>query len=151
MSRVKVSFVELISCLACTAPAWGHGSRHHGCCDHGGRWCDDGRSTWHRVLPPAARYTEPAAELETREAKVTEVLYLPGVTASSGMVEVGLQGGSGSILVRLAPAGFLKQHELMVKEGDTLAVTGYWVAALHGDRLVATEIAKQCDFASQDF
>jgi hypothetical protein len=137
-----IFFVALTWSLLCATPAWGHGCGHHGRCDHGCRWCDTGSSRWRRPLPPPARFAEPGANLETQEGKVSDVLYLPGATTSSGMVEIRLEVGDQPMLVRLAPAGFLKQRQLMIKEGDTLAVTGYWVASAEGDLLVATEVSQ---------
>jgi hypothetical protein len=45
--------------------------------------------------------------------------------------------------VRLGPAGFLRQNALDLREGDTIAVTGYRVSAGSDDLLVATEVTKQ--------
>lgn len=45
-------------------------------------------------------------------------------------------------LVRLAPVGLLKQNQLVLREGDTVSVTGFEVSWMDGDLVVATEIRK---------
>jgi hypothetical protein len=59
------------------------------------------------------------------------------------MVELRLLAGPDTVLVRLGPAGFLKQAQLTLKEGDTINVSGYRVSAGDGELLVASEISKQ--------
>jgi len=80
--------------------------------------------------------------MRAAEGKITEVVYLPGATPDSSMVEVRLQSAGQSQLVRLAPVGFLKQSGLLLTEGDTVTVKGYPVAGMEGDLLVATELHK---------
>jgi hypothetical protein len=80
--------------------------------------------------------------LETLEGKIAELNYLPGATPEAAMVEVQLQHGSQVTVARLGPAGFLKQKEITLKEGESLAVTGYRVAGFEGELLVATEVRK---------
>ena len=80
---------------------------------------------------------------QSREGKVVEVIYLPGATRDSGMVEVRMMAGNQQILARLAPSGFLHQNRMDVREGDTISVTGYWVAAGGRETLVATRMAKE--------
>ena len=46
-------------------------------------------------------------------------------------------------MLRLGAAGFLKQHQLSLKEGDSLKVIGYRVSTGDEDLLVATEVSKQ--------
>ncbi len=81
-------------------------------------------------------------DMRAAEGKITEVVYLPGATPDSGMVEVRLQSAGQSQLVRLAPVGFLKQSGLLLREGDTVSVKGFPVAGMEGDILVATELHK---------
>jgi hypothetical protein len=80
------------------------------------------------------------ADLQTAEGRITEVVYLPGAAPDSGMVEVRLQSAGQSQLIRLAPVGFLKRGGLLLREGDTLNITGFTVAGMEGDILVATEL-----------
>jgi hypothetical protein len=80
--------------------------------------------------------------MRTAEGRITEVVYLPGATPDSGMVEVHLQSAGQTRLIRLAPAGFLKQSGLLLREGDTVTVKGFPVAGMEGDLIVATEIHK---------
>jgi hypothetical protein len=74
---------------------------------------------------------------------VVEVIYLPGATPETAMVELRLLSGTATIPVRVGPAGFLKQNQLSLKEGDAITVAGYRVSTGDGDLLVATEINKQ--------
>ena len=68
---------------------------------------------------------------------------VPGSTPDTAMVEIRLIAGTDPILARLGPAGFLRQSQMNVGEGDTVIVTGYWVAAGDGEVLVATQVAEQ--------
>jgi hypothetical protein len=69
------------------------------------------------------------------------VLYLPGETPDQAMIEVRLVDNNKPVLVRLGPAGFLKENQVVLKEGDTIAVTGYTFSSAREDLLVATEVA----------
>jgi len=80
---------------------------------------------------------------QSREGKVVEVIYLPGATRDSGMVEVRMMAGNQQILARLAPSGFLHQNQMDIREGDTIGITGYWAADSGRDTMIATELAKQ--------
>ena len=81
-----------------------------------------------------------AVNLRPLEGKIVEVIYLPGMTPESGMVDVRVQTGSGVNLVRLAPSGFLKQGGLRLQEGDSVAIEAFPVAAMKGDLMVATKV-----------
>ncbi len=59
-----------------------------------------------------------------------------------GMVEARVLSGGGTTLVRLATVGFLKQRQLILREGDAVSITGYMVNGMEADLLVATEIRK---------
>lgn len=83
------------------------------------------------------------AAAETRQGKVSEVIYLPGPTRDTAMVEVRLMAGTGEVLARLAPTGFLHRNQMDIREGDTVSITGYWVAAGAGEMLIATRVARQ--------
>jgi len=105
-----------------------------GCCHHN-----------HQCGPQARRSPAPSgqsANLQTVEGKIAEVDYLAGATADSGMVEVRVQAGGQAQLVRLAPAGFLKQGGLHLREGDVVVVKGFPVSGMEGDLVVATEVHK---------
>jgi hypothetical protein len=78
--------------------------------------------------------------LQAIDGKITEIIYLPGATPDSGTVEVRLQSGAQSELVRLAPSGYLKQSGMLLREGDTVTLKGFPVAGTEGDLIVATEI-----------
>jgi hypothetical protein len=56
------------------------------------------------------------------------------------MVELRLAAESEPVLARLAPAGFLRYNQISVREGDSIRVTGYWVAGSDGEMLVATQV-----------
>jgi hypothetical protein len=49
---------------------------------------------------------------------------------------------TGDSLVRLAPVGLLKQGRLVLREGDTISVTGFEGGGMDGDLVVASEIRK---------
>lgn len=118
----------------------------HDCCHHGH---DDG--CWncgYHCGPGAARQSSAAAPLNASanqralEGKITEVVYLPGTSAENGMVEVRIQSEGQASLVRLAPAGFLTQGGMRLREGDTVSIKGFAVTGMEGDLIVATEIHK---------
>ena len=115
-----------------------------GCCHHNHHYddCLDCGHHWY-TAPQAGRSpasSGAAASMQTVEGKIGDVVYLPGATADSGMVEIRIQAGGQTKLVRLAPAGFLKQGGLHLREGDTVAVKGFAVAVMEGDVIVATEV-----------
>ena len=58
------------------------------------------------------------------------------------MVEARVVADARATLVRLAPVGFLKQSQLVLREGDTVSVTGFDVGGMDGDLVVAIEIRK---------
>ena len=80
--------------------------------------------------------------LQTIEGKIAEVVYLPGVTENSGLVEIRLQSSTQNRLIRLAPTGFLKASGLLLREGDAVTVKGFPVSGMEGDLIVATEVHK---------
>ena len=133
-------------------PGYGHGCCHHegcgyDCRDHSCCGCGSSSSATRRSDPPPRSEeswgsTSPA-NAQTHDGNVAEVNYLPGATPDTAMVELRLLAGTTNILVRLGPAGFLKQNQLSLKEGDAITVTGYRVSAGDGELLVATEVSKQ--------
>jgi hypothetical protein len=58
------------------------------------------------------------------------------------MVEARVVADARATLVRLAPVGLLKQSQLVLREGDTVSVTGFDVSEMDGDLVVAIEIRK---------
>ncbi len=155
MSLFKTAALLGLAYALSAAPALGHGwfhhsSGHHGCDDGWGYGCD-GCGPWARTAPglqaaPAARRfppeqnaTEPET-LETLEGKIAEVIYLPGVDPSAGIVEVRVAAGEETVLARLAPVGFLEQHKISLKEGESISLRGYRVRTGEDDMLVVTEI-----------
>ena len=137
----------------CAAPALGHGGFHHGRGCHGWEGCwgygCEGCGQWEarpathsQTFPRSPGYApaEPAASFETLEGKIAEVIYLPGVSPSAGIVEVLVAAGEQQTLARLAPAGFLQQHKILLKEGENISLTGYRVRTAEGDVIVATEL-----------
>jgi hypothetical protein len=79
-------------------------------------------------------------DVRTMEGRIGEIIYLPGPTAESGMVEIRLLNGSQMTLVRLAPVGYLKQGGMVLREGETVSVKGFPVSPMEGSVVVATEI-----------
>ena len=129
--------VFLLSCLL-ISPAAGHDcwcGRYGG----GGWYCN-------RYDSGATRQPQgsvaPAAALKVFDGTISEIVYLPGATAGSAMVEARVSTSGRTTLVRLAPVGLLKQSQLALREGDTVSVTGFEVSGMEGDLVVATEIRK---------
>lgn len=125
-------------------PAAGQGCCHH---DHHDGDCWDGDHCWHQGSTAGRPFrgsgpSSSTANVQTVEGKIAEVVYLPGATADSGMVEIRLQSGGQTNLIRLAPSGFLKQSGLVLREGDTVNVKGFAVAGMEGDLIVASEVRK---------
>ena len=83
------------------------------------------------------------ATVQSHEGKVVEVVYLPGSTKATAMMEIRLMVGTEHIQARLGPTGFLKQNQMDVHEGDTVSVAGYWVTTGDGEILVANRVTKQ--------
>ena len=139
MTRVGIIGVIVLGWLG-VIPAPGHDCGHHrycdGCWDCGRHGCAGGPSA------RASALSDQTAKLQTVEGKVAEVDYLSGATADSGMVEIRVQVAGQAKLVRLAPAGFLRQSGLQIREGDAIAVKGYPVTGMDGDLIVATDIRK---------
>ena len=119
----------------------------HDCCHHDSH-CNDCWDCGHhgRRAGPTGSYFNGSgsnavtASIRTIDGRITQVDYLPGSTPDNGMVQVRLQSGAQGYLVRLAPAGFLKQGGLPLREGDTITVKGYAVSGTDGDIFVATEV-----------
>ena len=115
----------------------------HDCCHHNHRGdCIDCGHHGYPSQSTRAGTASPSvsANIQNFEGKIAELVYLPGATADSGMVEVRVQTAGQPKLVRLAPVGFLKQRGLHLREGDTVAVQGFRVTAMEGDLIVATEV-----------
>lgn len=119
----------------------------HDCGHHGHRYYGDCRGCAQRWPSgaSASRAWAPGGSstaFESLEGKIAEIVYLPGTTPDSGIVEMRVQSSSQVRLIRLAPAGFLKQSGVLLKEGDAVMVKGYPVGAMEGDLMVATEVHK---------
>jgi len=140
MEKLIPSAVVLLSCLL-ISPAAGHdcwGGHHCGDgwnCDHHGN-----RSALQspRSVSPSYAATAP----KVVDGKILEIIYLPGASTDSAMVEARVLASGQATLVRLAPVGLLKQSQLMLREGDTVSVTGFDVSGMEGDLVVAIEIRK---------
>lgn len=127
-------------------------ARSHGCGHHAHYLGDCWDCGWRHVQPseqPRPRWQgqppSPAASLprlETLEGNVAEVIYLQGAGPDAAMVEIEIRSAGQDTLVRLAPTGFLRQNEFLIKEGDMIAVKGFRVSTFEGDLLVATEVRK---------
>jgi len=137
-----LGFVTALAIAWFAAPALAHE-----CCHHDRRCTECPDCGYHSYTPSRSGGQTSAAEpvnLRTIEGKVAEIVYLPGPTAESGMVEVRLQTTGETVLVRLAPSGFLKRSDLHLREGNSVAVKGFPVAGMDGDLIVATEV-RQAD------
>ena len=129
--------IVMLCCFG-AVPAAGHDCAHHGY--HSTCWdCDHQGSPANRPSLGSVPSGTPA-NLQTLEGRIVEVVYLPGATADSGMVEIKVQSAGQATLVRLAPSGFLKRGGVLLREGDTVTAKGFSVAGMEGDLIVATEI-----------
>ncbi|MDZ4798197.1 MAG: hypothetical protein SGI92_08550 [Bryobacteraceae bacterium] len=69
------------------------------------------------------------------------MLYLPGTSSGESLVEVRLATGTtGEIIARLAPAAFLRNLDLDIREGLKIGVAGYWASVRGEDRLIVTRV-----------
>lgn len=135
----------LIIAWFAVAPAAAYGCCHH---NHHCGDCADCDDCAHDCYQGAQGYghcgalapSSGTADLQTAQGKLAEVDYLPGQAADSGIVEFRLQSAGQTQLIRLAPAGFLKQSGLLLKEGDDVSIKGFVVAGMEGNILVAAEI-----------
>lgn len=140
--RAATLLMASFVCGLFVSPAFAHhcsGHHHNGDCGD----CNSNYSA--RGGPQAQQNSKPGSttvELQAVEGKVSEIIYLPGVTSDSGLVEARVFSAGSSTLVRLAPVGLLKQRQLVLREGDSVSITGYIVNGMEGDLLVATDIRK---------
>jgi hypothetical protein len=140
MEKLIPSAVVLLSCLL-ISPAAGHDCRGGHLsgddwnCDHHGS-----RSALQSSRSVSPSFAAPAPKVV--DGKIAEIIYLPGATPESATVEARVVADARATLVRLAPVGFLKQSQLVLREGDTVSVTGFEVSGMDGDLVVATEIRK---------
>jgi hypothetical protein len=140
MRHTFPSAAFLLFCLL-ISPAAGHecwGGHHCGDGGYCGRY--DSRSTRQSQGSASPSYAAPASKVV--DGKISEIIYLPGPTADTAMVEARVFASGRAALVRLAPVGLLKQSQLALREGDTVSVTGFEVSGMEGDLVVATEIRK---------
>ena len=118
-------------------PAHHHG-RHHcsDCCGHS-HACDCGHATPGGCpgCAPARARTE-----QSVSGTITEVIYLPGDSPDEAPVEIRVKTASGDSLVRLGPAGFLRERGFEPREGAKVQVTGFPVRGPDGLMLVATKL-----------
>ena len=140
MEKLIPSAVFVLSCLL-ISPAAGHDCRGGDHC--GDDWnCDHHGSRSALQSPRSVSPSYAATAPRVVDGKISEIIYLPGVTADSAMVEVRVFADARATLVRLAPVGLLKQSQLVLREGDTVSVTGFDVGGMDGDVVVAIEIRK---------
>jgi hypothetical protein len=122
--------------------AFACGCCHHACgygyygCDHCGSRVDSQTGAQSKEDGPTAGIVK----LKTLEGKIVKVIYLPGMTPESGMVDIRVQTSGTATLIRLAPSGFLKQSGLRLQEGDSVTIEAFPVAAMKGDLMVATKV-----------
>jgi hypothetical protein len=115
--------VFLLSCLL-VSPAAAHDcwGGHH--C--GGDWnCDYHGSRSALQSPRSVSPSRAATAPRVVDGTISEIIYLPGATADGAMVEARVVASGRATLVRLASVGLLKQCQLVLREGDTVSVTGF--------------------------
>jgi len=139
MERPIPNAVFLISCLL-ISPAAAHDCRGGPHC--GDEWGCDRHGSPSALQSQGSVSPSYAAAPKIVDGKISEILYLPGATADSAMVEARVLAAGRATLVRLAPVGLLKQSQLVLREGDTVSVAGFEVSGMDGDLVVAIEIRK---------
>ena len=140
MEKLIPSAVFVLSCLL-ISPAAGHDCRGGDHC--GDDWnCDHHGSRSALQSPRSVSPSYAATAPRVVDGKISEIIYLPGATPESAMVEALVVADAGATLVRLAPVGLLKQSQLVLREGDAVSVTGFDVSGMDGDLVVAIEIRK---------
>jgi hypothetical protein len=127
--------IFVISGLSVVPAVAHHHGRHHidDCCDRDHHY-------WGGAANPGWTSIKPAPR--TLDGTIAEIIYLPAVDSNGGMVEARLVSDTRSTLVRLAPVALLKKKGLVLREGDTISLTGYAVTSMEGELLVAVEIRK---------
>lgn len=80
--------------------------------------------------------------VRTVQGRIDEIVYLPGTTPDTGMVELRLSNSGQTARIQLAPLEFLKHSGLILKEGDTVTVKGIPVSGFQGDLIVTTTLQK---------
>ena len=140
MKRICAYVVLLAAGLISVFPATAHQCSHHrsDACTGCSADCYSGCNHY----GVAARQGAIRAAEDTREGKVSEVIYLPGRTRDAAMVQIKLAAGTDQILIRLGPVGFLSNNDVNVREGDSIRVDGYWVTTAEGDLLVAMQLTR---------
>jgi hypothetical protein len=141
MEHSILSAVLLLFCLP-LSPAAGHDcwGDHH--CGDGWNCGDHHGSRSALQSPRSVSPSYPATSPKVVDGKISEIIYFQGATADSAMVEARVLASGQATLVRLGPVGLLKQNQLVLREGDTVSVTGFEVSGMDGDLVVATEIRK---------
>lgn len=128
---MKYCLILLIASLLAVVPVAAHdcyGHPHHAMGGHDCPGC--ARAGWN--AQPAS------APAETLQGTVSEIRRPP---VAAGVVEAWLKTSAGAVLVRLAPADYLRQNGLTLAEGAHLTVKGYRAASSDGDVLIAAEAA----------
>ncbi len=115
-------------------------------CGHHQHHYDDGwncdrhwRSNSQGTAGDTTRYD---GNVQTVQGRIDEIVYLPGTTSDSGMVELRLSNSGQTTRVQLAPVGFLKRSGVVLKEGDAVTVKGIPVSGFQGDLIVTTALQK---------
>lgn len=141
--RRTFGIIAFICCLS-VVPALGHDCCHHNhhsgdCCDGDHDCCHGSQASRNSTRLATSSGVE---NLQNLEGKISEIVYLPGATPDTGVVEVRMQAAGQNKLIRLAPCGFLNQSGLDLKEGDEVSLKGFRVAGTDGELIVATAIQK---------
>jgi hypothetical protein len=125
-----------LGCLPIAAQDCGHHEHHY---DDGWNCDRHWRSNSQGTAGGSTRYD---GNVQTVQGRIDEIVYLPGTTPDSGMVELRLTDSGQTTRIQLAPVGFLKRGGLILKEGDTVTVKGIPVSGFQGDLIVTTTLQK---------
>lgn len=140
MKRLGIFGVASAICCLVATPLLAHDYyHHHPSSDSYGNSSDHNQPASRRQVR-AATAAGDARGLHVLEGRIAELVYLPGPTPESAMVEIRLQSGGQTTLIRLAPSGYLKKGEMRLKEGELVTIKGFAIAGIEEDLIVATEI-----------
>jgi len=127
---MKYSLLLALGSFLAVAPVAAHDCHGYGYHCYRGHECPD--------FGPIGQYAQQSSvRMETLTGTISEIYRAP---AAAGVVEAWLKTAASTILVRLAPVGFLKQNGLTLNEGVSIAVKGYRTISSGGDVLIATEV-----------
>ena len=129
MNRYNLMLIILILAVvpAVAHDCHGYSDGHHCCVGHNCSGCG----------PIRQQASRSPATIENLNGTISEINRAP---SAAGIVEAWLKTAGSTVLVRLAPAGFLMQKGLSLNEGASIAVKAFRATSSDEDLLIATEV-----------